>query len=73
MNDLSIKDFKVTCDQTNNPPSSVEKGKLNISLQLSFSNDPTNIAYFINLPVDLERLKNGTLESVKLNKSWEDD
>jgi hypothetical protein len=62
---LRIKDYRATCDATNNPPNTFEK-QLNIRLQVQFEDQGAGNHFWIEMLVPLRRLRDGKLKTVKV-------
>lgn len=59
LENLNIANFKVVCDGTNNPPSSVDRGELNVDIYIQ----PVKAVDFIQFNVNLSS-KGATLEEL---------
>jgi len=61
----NIKQKAIVCDASNNPPSTY-KEKLNVKVMIQFEDQHNGVHYHLNLPIDLNELRAGTLNSVPL-------
>jgi len=60
-----IKQKQIICDATNNPPSTYKK-QLNVRVMIQFEDQHNGIHYHLDLPINLQELRAGTLTSVPL-------